>query len=139
VFEKLADKDDAIAAANRFDQFVHGFAAHFGLELVLEILFAEKIEAVAGDAAEDTVEQASGKRAAGEIRGRTKHAHGERSGAAHPALEKTLAVPIEEANASQRADFEQRAFDAPIRHAGHTPGFTAIRIGRRRLHFSDEQ
>ena len=84
-------------------------------------------------------EQARGKGAAGEIHGRTKHAHGQRSGAAHPAFEKTLAVPIEEADAAKRADFEQRTFNAPIRYPGHTPGFTATLIGRRRLHFSDEQ
>jgi len=29
VLEKLADEDDAVAVTHRFNQFVHGFTAHF--------------------------------------------------------------------------------------------------------------
>src|SRR6266436_6370621 len=139
MLEKLADEDDPVAVTDRFNQFVHSFTAHFGFQFVLEVFFAEEIETISGDAAEDAVKQAGGKGPAGEICRGTEEAHRKRSGPAHPAFKKTLAVPIEEANASQRADFEQRAFHAPIRHARHTPGFTATLIGRRRLHFSDEQ
>ncbi len=139
MLEKLADEDDAVAVTDRFNQFVHSFTAHFGFQFVLEVFFAKEIEAISRDAAEDAVKQAGGKGPAGEICRGTQEAHRERSGPAHPAFEKTLAVPIEKPDAAQRADFEQRTFHAPIRYPRHTPGFTATLIGRRRLHFSDEQ
>ncbi len=55
VLQKLPDEDDALAAAHRFDQLLGGFAAQLGFHNVVKVLFAQQIQAVAADTAQQTV------------------------------------------------------------------------------------
>src|SRR5271165_5505400 len=103
-FKELADEHHALTITDRINQLLHTLAAHARLQFILKVFLAEKVQAVAGNAAENGVQKPGGQGAAGQIGGRSQQAHGEHRGATNPALQKALAVPIEEARATKRAD-----------------------------------
>jgi len=67
MFQELSDQHDALAAAHGIHKLLHGFLPHRRLQHILEVFLAKKIQAVARDSPQHTVEKPRGKRAAGEI------------------------------------------------------------------------
>ena len=84
---------------------------------IVKVFFAEKIEPVLADAAQESVQQSRGEGSAGDVGERPRQCHSRHAQAAHPAFRKTLRVPGEKPHCAHGADFEQRAFHAPIRHS----------------------
>ena len=83
------------------------------LQKIFKEFFAEQIEAVAADSAEDGVQQAGGEDAVGEVEegaGEGEDGHG---AAPRPALQEALRIPCEEADGADGGEVEQAAFDAP--------------------------
>src|SRR5438445_9120695 len=113
IFQELSNQDDTVAVAKRFDQLFGGLAAQLRFQNVLKVLFAEEIQAVAADSAEQSVQEARCKRAAREVGERPRQRHGCHARAARPALGKTLRVPSEESDRAHGAELEQGAFRAP--------------------------
>ena len=129
-FEQLANQNNPFAAAQRGRQLFSGFAAQLWFQNVVKIFFAEQIEAVAGDAAQQRVQKTRCESAAGGIGERANQRHSRHARAARPAFGEAAPVPGEEAHGTQRAKLEKRAFHAPIRDlfAGGADG-GMLRIG----------
>ena len=106
VLEELADQNHALATADRINQFLHSVAAHAGLQLILKVFLAEKIQTVACDATQNGMQEPGGKGTASQISRRAQQPHRQHGSATHPALQEALAVPIEEAHATKRADLQ---------------------------------
>src|SRR6267378_95818 len=113
-FKELPDKNDALTAAYRFDQFPGGLAAQLGLQNIVEILFAKKIQPITADAAEQCMQKACGNGAVGGVSQRPRERHPGHAHAARPAFRKSLRVPGEETHRAHRTEFQQRAFHSPI-------------------------
>ena len=97
---------------------------------VLEILFAEQLQAVAANAAQKGVEQTSGKLAPAGVGEGSQQRHRRHARAARPALGKTLRVPGEIADRPKCAQLEQAPFDAPEYELARVRGkLTPHRIG----------
>jgi hypothetical protein len=132
--EELSDQDDPLTAANGFDNFFGRFTAKLRPEDVLKILFAQKIEPVLTDAAQQGVQKARGEGAVGGVGKRPRQRHPGHPGATRPALGKALRVPSEKPDRAQRTHFEQRTFDAPVGHLARFCRASAYRIGWKSRH-----
>ena len=130
VFQKLANQDDAFTVPDRIDQLLGGLAPQLRLQHIVEVLLAQEIQAIAADSAEQCVQEASRERAAGKISERPRQSHASHARAPRPAFGKALRVPGEKTDRAQGAEFEKRAFDAPIGE-GAGPGGRQdmVRIG----------
>jgi len=83
------------------------------LQKIFEEFFAEEVETVAADSAQDRVEEARGEDAIGDVEegaGDGEDGHG---AAARPAFQEALRIPGEEADRADGGEIEQAAFDAP--------------------------
>ena len=126
VVEALADQHDGLAHRERFLQLFHASALELRPQDIVEILFAEKVKAVAADAAEQRVQKPRRKNAVRSVSHRAQKPHQAHASAPGPALGKTLRVPGEIPDRAKSAQLEQTAFHAP------EDGCTQCASGRRR-------
>ena len=75
MLKKLAHQDNFFPGTHRSQQPLHGFTAQLRFQHILEVFFAEQVQAVLADAAQQRVQKPCSKGAAGRI--------GEQIGRAH--------------------------------------------------------
>src|ERR1700684_1611367 len=90
------------------------------LQLVLEELFAEQVQAVASDAAQDGMHGPRSKLAVCGIKKRAQDRHGEDQTAAAKALGKRLGVPSKDAHRPPQGKDKKTASDPPVDGGGRT-------------------
>src|SRR5712691_8849742 len=96
----------------------------------MKVFFTQKIQAIAADATNQSMQKARGKRAARKISERPRQRHACHAGAPRPALGKALRVPSKKTDRAHGAEFEQGAFHAPIGNRAGLYGWqNALRIG----------
>src|SRR5580692_4412680 len=113
VIETLAYQDDFAACGYCFLQFRDALLLQARLQKIFEEFFAQEVETVAADSAEDGVQEASGEHAVSDVEegaGEGENGHG---AAARPAFQEALRIPGEEADRAYGGEVEQAAFDAP--------------------------
>src|SRR5260370_40461315 len=98
----------------RGPQSIAGYCLQPRLQKIFEIFFTEQIETIAGNAAQQHIEQASGACSPQKVSDRTKQRHHSHTGATPPAFGKALRVPGKESDLTKSAELQKRAFDAPI-------------------------
>src|SRR5579859_7921788 len=126
MIQELADEHDSLAVLPGFKKFFDRLAAKLRLQNIMKVLFTEQIEPVAADAAQ----QRRGQRPIDRVIDRPGNRQPGHSCTARPALGKTLRVPREKPDRPQRAQLEQRAFDAPVSYGARLRfAANAIRIG----------
>src|SRR5215469_15314341 len=84
------------------------------LELVLEIFFAEQVQAVATNPTQHGVHDPGGKASIRSIEKRAQRGHQQHRAAPQPAVGERLCVPGKERNRSDRSQLEQATFNAPV-------------------------
>ena len=67
MIEKLAHQDNFFPGTHCSQQLLHGFTAQLWFQHILEVFFAEQIQAILADAAQQRVQKPCGKGAAGRI------------------------------------------------------------------------
>jgi len=107
VFQGLANKHDRLAGSQSLLQFLDGSPPKLRLQNILKVLFAQQIEAIPSDFAQEHMKEASRKGPTGDISERTEEHHRGHASTALPTLGKTLRVPGEESNLAQGAQFQQ--------------------------------
>src|ERR1700733_16112621 len=90
------------------------------LQLVLEELFAKKVQSVASDASQDGMHGPRSKLAVCGIKKRAQDRHGEDQTAAAKALGKRLGVPSKERHRPDHGQVKKTAFDPPVDGRGRT-------------------
>ncbi len=113
VIETLAYQDDFAACGDCFLQFRDALLLQARLQKIFEEFFAQQVQTVAADSAEDGVQEAGGEDAVGDVKegaGERENGHG---AAARPAFQEALRIPGEEADGADGGEVEQAAFDAP--------------------------
>jgi len=91
-----------------------------GLQLVLEVFFPEKIETIAGHAAQDRMYDARGKLPIQGIEKGAQHSHQEDQAAAAEALGERLGVPGKECHRPDHGQVKKAALDPPVDGGGRT-------------------
>ncbi len=130
VVNALAYQNDSLSLPHRLAEFFRSAAAKLRPQNILEILFAEQVQAVAADAAQERVQQTRGKLAPAGVGEGSQQRHRRHARAARPALGKTLRVPGEIADRPKCAQLEQAPFDAPEYELTRVRGkLTPRRIG----------
>src|SRR3989454_3163226 len=109
VVEALADQDDGLARRERLLQLFHASALELRLQNIVEMLFAEKVKAVAADAAEQCVQKPRRKNAVRSVSHRAQKPHQAHASAPGPALGKTLRGPGEIAHPAESTQLKQGA------------------------------
>src|SRR5258708_40352086 len=113
--EPLGYEQDLLAVGLREPHSVDGFFLQPRLQKIFEIFFTEQIERIAGNAAQQHIEQASGACSPQKVSDRTKQRHQSHTGATPPAFGKALRVQGKESALTKSADLQKRPFDTPIR------------------------
>src|SRR5712691_5954573 len=114
VVERLAYEHDLLAVGLRQPQSVDGIFVQPRLQKIDEICFTKQTETIAGNAAQQHIEQASGAFSPQKVSDRTKQRHQSHTGATPPAFGKALRVPGKESDLTKSAELQKRAFDTPI-------------------------
>src|SRR5271168_5325331 len=107
VVEALAYQDDFCAGVHGLLQLGDTFLLQARLQKIFEEFFAEEIEAVAADSAQDGVQQAGGENAVGHVEewaGEGEDGHGP---TARPAFQETLRIPRKEAYGADGGEVQQ--------------------------------
>jgi len=113
VVEALAYQDDFAAPGYRFSQLGDALLFQPRLQKIFEEFFAQQVEAVAADSAEDGVQEAGGEDAIGHVEEGAAHREDGHGATARPAFQEALRIPGEEANGADGGEIEEAAFNAP--------------------------
>ena len=120
VIESLAYQHDFCTSRLQFLEVSHAIGLQVRLQLVLEVLVAEKVEPVTADAPQDAVHHASREDAVRGIKKRTQGGHKEHQSPPHHASAESLRVPRKESYGLNRGQVEQTTLDAPVDRGGWT-------------------
>ena len=118
--KRLAHQNHISAGLHEFLYLLNALFFQVRLQLVLEIFFAQQIQAVAGDAAQHGVHHARGEFAIGGIKKRAQQGHQENQAAPAEALGKGLGVPGKEGHRPDDGQVEKAAFHPPVDSGGRT-------------------
>ncbi len=114
MLQPLAHQHDLHAGIDQRLKLTRTIAFQLGLQLVLEVFFAQQIESVAADPPQNGVHNTSRKYPVRAIKKRTHHCHREHQPATHPAFSKCLRIPSEERHWPDGRQVQQTAFHTPI-------------------------
>ena len=95
MLEALAYQDDFIASCDVRLKQLHAINFEIGLQLVLEVFFAQQIEPVAADSPKHGMNDPGGEDAVHGIKKRPQHSHYQYQPTPYPALQKRLRIPGE--------------------------------------------
>ncbi len=114
VIERLTDQNDLLAIRLSTPQSVHGFFLQAELQKVFEVFFAEQVQPITSNAAEQHIQESSRASSTCQIGDGAKQRRQSHSGATPPTLGKTLCVPRKESDLAKGAQLQKGALDAPI-------------------------
>ena len=118
--EALAHKNDFRPLRLQHLQASHAIRLQVRLEFVLEVFVAEKVEPIATDSAQNTVDHPRRKNAMCGVQKRTERRHQEDQAAASHTRRKGLGVPGKEGYRLYRGEIEKTALDPPVDRSGRT-------------------
>lgn len=114
MIERLAHQHNLLMLVVSASQSVHGLFIQTRLQNIFEILFAEQIEAIARNTAQQHVEKPGSTGSSGKVCGRTEKRHQSHTCPAPPPFSEALRIPGKKADLAKRAQLQQRAFHSPI-------------------------
>ncbi len=120
VLERLADQNHVGAGFHKLLHCPNTFWLQARLELVLKILFSQKVQTVAGYAAQDCVDDTGGELAVGGIKNGAQHGHQKDEAPTPEALGEGLRIPGEERHRPDHGQVQQAALNPPVDGGGRT-------------------
>jgi hypothetical protein len=120
VIESLANQHNVCPRSHKFLNLFNAFLFEMRLQFVLEELFSQQIQAIAGYAPKNGMDDAGGKFAIGCIKERAQHRHQEDQTSAPKTVRESLSIPREEGDRSDHSQIEQAPLNAPVNGGGRT-------------------
>ena len=122
MIESLAYQNDLCAGLHKLLNRLHTFRFQARFQLVLEVFFAQEIQAIAGHAAQNRVNHPGGEFAVGGVEKWTQHGHQKDEAATPEALGKGLRVPGKESDWPDDGQVQKAPLNPPVNGRGAGTG-----------------